>query len=199
MLVGNGVGASCAKPTTAACAVLALLAACGGPQRERSTRVSSWSAHVYERGGLHGDALAGLMLRHEVCQGEDLRPYYGALDEADLIRFLERQRIEVSVERPRADLAYVTLSDSSGRPGLRLRVAILPSADEAGIELGEAIAQHGRGSWGVHRSNLAVLGPVDDVGQVVSTVAVTKLACWGVFTIAGVSEVYVIPGGYREL
>jgi hypothetical protein len=138
------------------------------------------------------------MLRHEVCQGEDLRPYYGALDETDLIRFLERQRFEVSVERPRANLAYVTLSDA-GAPGPRLRVAILPGADEAGLELGEAIAQHGRGSWGVHRSNLAVLGPVDDVGRVVSIVAETKLACWGVFTIAGASEVYAIPGGYREL
>jgi hypothetical protein len=139
------------------------------------------------------------MLRHELCQGEDLRPSYGALDEADLIRFLERQRIEVRVERPRANLVYVTLSDSSGVAGPRLRVAILPSADEAGLELSEAIAQHGRGSWGVHRSNLAVLGPVDDVGQVVGIVAMTKLACWGVFTIAGASEVYVIPGGYREL
>jgi hypothetical protein len=162
-------------------------------------RVSSWSAHVYERGGVHGDALAGLMLRRELCQGEDLRPQYESLDEADLIRFLERQQIEVSVERPRADLAYVTLSGSSDAPGLRLRVAILASADEAGLELGEAIAQHGRGSWGVHRSNLAVLGPVDGVERVVSIAARTKLACWGVFTIAGASEVYVIPGGYREL
>ena len=154
---------------------------------------------MYERGGLHGDSLAGLMLRRELCQGEDLRPHYGSLDEADLVRFLARQHMEVSVERPRADLVYVTPTDGSAVSGPRLRVAILASADEAGLELGEAIAQHGLGSWGVHRSNLAVLAPADDVEQVVSIVARTKLACWGVFTIAGASEVYVIPGGYREL
>ncbi len=180
------------------CAVLSFFA-CSASQRPGSARDPSGSDTVYVSRASSGDALGRLMLRPEVCRGEDLRPEYNRLDEADLLRFLERQHGVVSVERPRTDLAYVTLANDSAVKGLRLRVAILPSADEAGRELAEAIAQHGSGSWGVHRSNLAVLGPADDAERVLSLVAATKLACWGVFTVAGRADVFVVPGGYREL
>ena len=61
------------------------------------------------------------------------------------------------------------------------------------------IAQHGSGSWGVHRSNLAILGPIQDPADMLDLVATNKLACWGVLTIGTGADVYVIPGGYREL
>ena len=75
----------------------------------------------------------------------------------------------------------------------------MKNADEAGRELAEAIAQHGPGSWGVHRSNIAVLGPLGDTDHDLAFAARVKLVCWGVFTIAGQDDTVVIPGGYREL
>ena len=81
---------------------------------------------------------------------------------------------------------------------MRLRVAILPDAPAAGRDLHEAILQHGTGSWGVHRGNLAVLAPIGDPDEIVSFAAKTKLACWGVLTLAGRDDSFVTPGGYFE-
>jgi hypothetical protein len=79
-------------------------------------------------------------------------------------------------------------------------VATLASAKEAGDELHRAILQNGKGSWGVHRANLAILGPIGDVGDIVALSAKTKFACWGVLTIAkNKDDAYVVPGAYREL
>src|SRR5215471_251926 len=137
--------------------------------------------------------------RAGLCDGEDLRPQYTPLDEGSLVQFLQRQRLDVRIERPRADLIYLNVGGAGTQYPIRLRVAILRSADEAGRELYEAILQHGRGAWGVHRSNLAVLGPAGDPTDDVIYAGTTKLACWGVFTMAGGDDAVVIPGGYREL
>jgi hypothetical protein len=91
------------------------------------------------------------------------------------------------------------VDDARTRRPARLRVAILENADEAGRELADAIAEHGNGSWGIHRSNLAVLGPVGDTSHDLAFAAETKLVCWGVFTVVGSRDTVVIPGGYREL
>jgi hypothetical protein len=171
--------------------------ACGGAPTTR--RANDWRRYVYERGGLRGEEVGSLMLRREVCDGQDLLPEKQHLDEGDFVRFLERHGGVASVERPRPDLAYVTLPSSAGRAGVRLRVALLANADDAGRELATAIAQHGSGAWGVHRANLAVLGPVLDPAQILVLAGSTKLACWGVFTLASDADVYVVPGGYREL
>lgn len=182
------------------CALLWIAAgtmACGSASGTRGA--SDWRRYVYERGGLRGEDVGSLMLRREVCDGQDLLPEKQHLDESDFVRFLERHGGVASVERPRADLAYVTLPRSAGLAGVRLRVAILANADDAGRELATAIAQHGSGSWGVHRANLAVLGPVLDPAQSLVLAGSIKLACWGVFTLASDADVYVVPGGYREL
>ncbi len=183
---------------SALCGALAA-SACGGLQSEKFGPATDLSPHLYPRGGLRGDAVGGLMLRRDVCEGEDLRPAQEPLDEAALVRFLERHGGVGDIERPRGDLAYVTLPAAGGKKGLRLRVAMLASADDAGRELAAAIAQHGAGSWGVHRSNLAILGPVEEPAAVIELVSTTKLACWGVLTIGSGADVYVVPGGYREL
>jgi len=142
---------------------------------------------------------AATRFRPGLCDGEDLRPDYERLDESSLLRFLERQRLDLRVERPRADLVYINVGGVGTTAPVRLRVAILRSADEAGRELAEAITQHGRGSWGIHRSNLAVLGPVGDPTDDIVFGAVTKVACWGVFTLAAGDDPIVVPGAYREL
>jgi hypothetical protein len=61
------------------------------------------------------------------------------------------------------------------------------------------LLEHGSGAWGVHRSNLAVLGPAGSHADDVTFAAKTKLACWGVFTIAGRDDTFVVPGGYTEI
>lgn len=178
--------------------LVACLLACGGLRPDPYRSTGEWSPYAYARGGPEGPDLAGAQLRTEVCAGQDLRPAHARLTETDLVQFLQARAAQVTVERPRGDLAYVSLTGLDGAK-LRLRVAVLSSADEAGRELALAIAQHGSGSWGVHRSNLAVLGPAQPPRQVIELVSKTKLACWGVLTIGSRDEVYVIPGGYREL
>ncbi|HEX3595744.1 MAG TPA: hypothetical protein VHU80_11595 [Polyangiaceae bacterium] len=134
-----------------------------------------------------------------VCAGEDLAPDYGHLDENQVVQFLERQHMDVRLERPRADLSYVVISGAGASSPVRLRVAILADADQAGRDLHEAILQHGEGSWGVHRSNVAILGPIASEEDALAFAAQTKLACWGVFTIAGRDDTFVVPGAYVEL
>lgn len=181
------------------CALLSYpLLSCGGQDLEL-VNGANWKAHVYERGEPWGEALGDLVFRPEVCKDQDLTPQYGRLDENDLTAFLSKRQLKYRVERPRDDLAYVIIEDARTREPARLRVAILENADEAGRELAEAIAEHGNGSWGVHRGNLAVLGPVGDTSHDLAFAAETKLVCWGVFTIVGRRDTVVIPGGYREL
>jgi hypothetical protein len=132
-----------------------------------------------------------------VCSGIDLQPASTTLDEQSILDFLKAQNIPTRVSRERSDLVYVE-TQLNGKT-TRLRVAILPSSIVAGRELHDAIRQHGKGAWGVHRGNLAVLGPIDSVDSITAYADQTKLACWGVLTIGASEEAYVVPGGYREL
>jgi hypothetical protein len=173
--------------------------ACGSPSL-RMTSGTDWHSFVRHRGGGPATSeLDAIRFRPGLCDSDELRPDYARLDETSIVRFLERQRIDVRIERPRADLMYLNLGGAGTERPVRLRVAILASADEAGRELNEGILQHGPGSWGVRRSNLAVLGPVGSQGDDIAFAGVTKLACWGVFTIAGTDDTFVVPGGYTEL
>jgi hypothetical protein len=97
------------------------LSACGAFRGEKFDATTDFNAHVYARGGPRGDAVAGLMLRSEVCDNESLRAAHEPLDEAALIRFLERHGGVGEVERPRSDLAYVTLPAAPGKKGQRRR------------------------------------------------------------------------------
>jgi len=173
--------------------------ACSSPSL-RMTSGSDWHSFVRHRSGAPATSeLDAIRFRSGLCDADELRPDYARLDETSIVRFLERQHIDVRIERPRADLMYLNLGGAGTERPVRLRVAILASADEAGRELNEGILQHGPGSWGVRRSNLAVLGPVGSHGDDIAFAGVTKLACWGVFTIAGTDDTVVVPGGYMEL
>ncbi|MFC1643383.1 hypothetical protein ACFL5O_12005 [Myxococcota bacterium] len=96
-------------------------------------------------------------------------------------------------------MVYLNLSGVGTQSPVRLRVAILKNKDQASRELHEGILQHGLGSWGVHRSNLAVLGPVGATEDDLCLAAKLKLPCWGVFTLAGNDDTFVVPGAYLEL
>jgi hypothetical protein len=138
-----------------------------------------------------------MRFKPELCKDEPHNPEFAVLTEQSLVRFLKAHSFETREVRARGDLIYIDVVKNG--VVVRLRVAILKTAHEAGRELHDAILEHGPGSWGVHRSNLAVLGPVGSVGQIVTFVADTKLACWGVVTAAGRDDSFVIPGGYTEI
>jgi hypothetical protein len=144
--------------------------------------------------------LGGARFRSTVCQGIDLSPEFGLLDERSILAFLEKQGIAVRLARVRADLAYVEFQPNPGREQwVRLRVATLGTASQAGQELYRALLEKGEGTWGVHRSNIAVLGPAGELDNVIAVAARTKLSCWGVLTVEGDKEAFVVPGAYREL
>ena len=176
-----------------------LLMGCGADAGLRMTG-SDWKAYVQARGGgAPGSDIPSLRFKPGLCDGENLRPETTLLSERHLLEFLAKQGIDVRLERQREDLIYAQVSGAGTTAPVRLRVAILKSADEAGRDLHEAILEHGAGSWGVHRGNLAVLGPIGDVSDDLTFAAKTKLACWGVMTLAGVDDTFVVPGGYFEL
>lgn len=177
-----------------------LVVGCSNPVVLRMNDGSDARAYATSRTGEAPSADPdGLRFKSGLCSGEDLRPDGRVLSEANLIEFLARQQLDVRVERPRSDLIYLSVTGAGTDAPVRLRVAVLKSAAEAGRELHEAILQHGPGSWGVHRSNLAVLGPIGSVPDDLTFAAKTKLTCWGMFIVAGRDDTYAVPGGYREL
>ncbi len=177
-----------------------LVAGCGSDVGLRINNGADWHTYVRDpRGGPASSDPESMRFRPGLCDDAELRPEYGHLDETNLTRFLERQHIDARLERPRADLIYVNIGGAGTDKPIRLRVAILANADEAGRELHQGILQHGPGGWGVRRSNLAVLGPIGSTGDDIAFAGITKLACWGVFTVAGMDDTFVVPGGYTEL
>jgi hypothetical protein len=179
---------------------LLLLSGCGSNTSLRMTDGSDYRAYVQDRRApATGGGLAEVTFKPGLCEGEPMQPDHGHLDENNLVQFLTRQQLDVRVDRPRADLVYLNINGAGTEAPVRMRVAILENADQAGNELHEAILQHGEGAWGVHRSNLAALVPVGPYPDAIAFAAKTKLACWGVFTAAGLDDTFVVPGGYLEL
>lgn len=145
-------------------------------------------------------SLGEMRLQASVCNGIDVKPEYATLDEQSIVKFLKARGLPVRMERARADLFYVELQvNPETDEWARLRVAVLQSPVQAGRELHDAVLQHGPGSWGIHRANLAVLGPIGSVPDIIAFVGKTKLSCWGVLTVAGRDDSFVVPGNYREL
>lgn len=153
-------------------------------------------------GGHSGYLAPGDMrIRRKVCDGVDILPDYRHLDENALIDFLAARKLTSEQIRERPDLVYLRVRGPGidDKDGILLRVAILKGIPEAGKELHEALLQHGPGSWGVHRANLAVLGPIGTANDVITFASASQLACWGVLTMAGRDDDFVVAGGYTEL
>jgi len=193
------VGARAGAVVSVALAMF-LTTGCGQPALLKMTDGSDWRAYAQTReGNAPGGELDELRFKEGLCTGEPMKPAREHLSEAALIRFLKAQQLDVRLERARADLVFAVVTGAGTSGPVRLRVAILDSPDQAGRELHEALLEHGEGSWGIHRSNLAVLGPVSGYTDSMVFAAKTKLACWGVFTIAGQDDTFVVPGGYMEI
>jgi hypothetical protein len=141
--------------------------------------------------------------RPDICAGVDMRPDYRTLNEANLVSFLQSQQLAVRVERQpvepgKPDLVFAFVTAPGATQTIPLRVAMLKTPDEAGRDLYDAILEHGTGVWGVHRANVAVLGPPGAAEEDLAFAAKTRLACWGTFTVADDGDAVVIPGGYSE-
>lgn len=178
------------------------LAACGGSVQaggDLSGVHANASGKSSSSGTHNGEPLGEtLRLKPEVCKEESLKADFARLDEDSFVAFLRAHGVEGFRKiRARNDLVYVDVGQ--GEKTVRFRIAILKTPEEAGHELHEAMLEHGPGSWGVHRSNLAILAPRSPLGDVLSFATETKLACWGVLTYTGLDDTFVIPGGYTEL
>lgn len=142
-------------------------------------------------------SLGEFVIKPDACASLDLRPDYTRIQVDDFEAFLTAQGVTFQRVRARDDLHYVDAKIDG--EAVRFRVATLTSARDAARDLYEALLQHGKGSWGVHRSNVAVLAPIADSPEDVVGFSIrTKLACWGVLMAAGRDDAFVIPGGYYE-
>ena len=158
------------------------------------------STFIEGQGGKSGSLEPGdIRFKRGVCKDFDMHVDYRPLDENNLAEFLRKQGFTLRAERARNDLVYFDVTGPGLKESARLRVAILKAPMDAGRELHEAVLQHGEGSWGVHRSNLAVLGPIAETGDAISFAMHSKLACWGVMVMAGRDDSFVVPGAYTEL
>jgi len=171
------------------CLLGACLSACASKPLPATPNVNLRDFVADEPGQLH--------LVPAACAGIDMTADTAKRDESALVDFLKGQHLDATITRARADLVYVDVR--AGGPVVRLRVALLPTADAAGEELHHGALELGSGAWGVHRSNLAVLAPPGHQDDILAFAIRTKLACWGVLTIVDGGEAKVIPGGYREL
>lgn len=139
-----------------------------------------------------------LRFKEGICS-RPLKPERSLLGEKDVVNFLRAQGVQVEIERPRADLSYVVVTGQNIVKPVRLRVALLQNSDEAGVELHRALRELGSGAWGVHRNNIAILGPASGFDHSMVFATQTQLACWGVFTVADADEAFVVPGAYLEI
>ncbi len=179
-----------------------ILVACTRQEPRLAPNVD-WRQQVVATGRSADPDLGSLRFRPAVCDQFDLQPEYATLNEASVVRFLQGQHLEVQAQRQQVDpknpeLHYVFVNVPGFAEPVALRVAVLANGDDAGRALYEALLQRGPGAWGVHRGNVAVLGPNSSTSDDIAFAATTKLACWGTFTVAAPDDVFVIPGAYGE-
>jgi hypothetical protein len=169
---------------------------CGGDAPPSAYLTTPGGGDRYAKGSL---SLGEVRLKPDVCDGvQENKPDATRLDENALAAFLQRQGFQTTLVRARADLVYLDVTGNGDDHPVRLRVAVLDDPRAAAADLHKAILDHRDGSWGVHRSNLAVLAPIGSIDQILEFAGRTKLACWGVLTVAGRDDDFVIPGGYME-
>lgn len=131
-----------------------------------------------------------------ICKGFDLTPAAEKGDIASLTRWLDAQHIAHRVEKAREDLYFVDVRLDTN---VRLRVDVARDRLAAGRELHQALREHGPGSWGLQRGNLAVLAPISRLPDAIGFAERTRLACWGSFLTSGRDDVFAVGGAYQEL
>ncbi|MBX3196947.1 MAG: hypothetical protein KF894_02220 [Labilithrix sp.] len=180
---------------------LSSIAACGCGSSDLAIAGAPAASHYLQsfEGEPSGVELGEVRLRPDVCKGLELAPAGRPLDADDFVAFAKSQGLETRMVRARHDLVFVDVLNAGTKVPVRFRVAILDTSGAAGNELHTALLQQGRGTWGLQRSNLAVLAPMTSPEDAVVMASKLRLACWGVFMIAGHDDTFVIPGGYTEL
>jgi hypothetical protein len=137
----------------------------------------------------------------DACKGIDTHPIHAPLTPDDLSRFLEGQGVKITAKKARGNLYWYDFPNGREPPNnfVRLRLAILDDSAGAAKDLHASLLEHGPGWWGVRRSNLAVLAPKASLHDALAFALKYKLPCWGVFTMAGNDDAYVVTGPYSEL
>lgn len=144
-------------------------------------------------------SLGEFKIREEACKDLDTRPVTQPLTPDDFTRFLEVQGLKITPKKARGNLYWYDFPNGEEKGFVRLRLAVLEDANGAAKDLHTSLLDHGPGWWGVRRSNLAVLAPKTGLREAVAFAVKHKLACWGIFTYAGLDDAYVVPGPYGEL
>ena len=146
-------------------------------------------------------ALGGFKIGNELCKGIDLHAITSGLSQDDLSRFLEVQGIKIAAKKARGNLYWYDFPNGGSAPNdfVRLRLAVLENPAAAAKDLHDSLLEHGPGWWGVRRANLALLAPRTNLPDAVAFAIKYKLPCWGMFTVTGVDDAYVVPGPYAEL
>lgn len=176
----------------------ALASACGASGFRFAKPIDPWTVVEPLEGSSRDLELGRIRFRASMCEGLDLRPAASPIDEGSLVAFLRAQGVQLRIERARGDLVYLELRELGADPPIRLRVAILADADAAGVELHRALREHGPGTFGLHRANVAVLGPGGRLADLLAFAQKTRLPCWGVMTVAGDDDAFVVGGAYAE-
>ena len=145
-------------------------------------------------------SLESFVIKDELCQGLDPHTETRPLAQDDLSRFLEKVGAPPVQVKARGNLYWFDFpgEDDDGEV-VRLRLAVLNDAKEAADELHQALLQHGPGWWGLRRSNLSILAPKGGLSEAMAFAIRYKLPCWGMISVTGLDDVYVVPGPYMEL
>lgn len=198
--------ASAAKATSAllGCALGLSTAACAGIDAgvEYPEDMPSIDPNVSTPEGEEDPSvsLVELKIRKDACKNVDTSPVIRPLTPDDLTRFFEEQGVKITPKKARGNLYWYDFPNGSEDKGfVRLRLAVLENSGAAAKDLQASLHEHGPGWWGVRRSNLAVLAPKASLREGLEFAIKTKLACWGIFTYAGLDDAYVVPGPYSEL
>ena len=196
-----------AEATTAVVTLAAVGTLCGCVGLRSGTRYPDYSSSDVRQALLssenHDDPgvdFDEIKIRDSACEGIDTRTATTLLTHGDLSGFLVKQKIADQVEiKARGNLFWFDFPGEDAGDTVRLRVAVLDDAKEAANELHKSLLEHGPGWWGLRRSNLSVLAPKAGLTEALAFVLRYKLACWGMFQMAGADDVYVVPGPYMEL
>jgi hypothetical protein len=144
-------------------------------------------------------SLGTFKIRPEVCQGIDTHPITQKISQDDFTRFLETQGAKVTPTKARGNLYWYDFPNQKENGFVRLRLAVSEDPSLSAKYLHDSLLEHGPGWWGLRRSNLAILAPKASLREGLAFAIKHKLVCWGMFTLVGNDDAYVVPGPYTEL
>ena len=136
-------------------------------------------------------SLDSFVIKDEACEGMNVHGQTRPIAQDDFARHI----------KARGNLYWFEFPGDDPEDGdvVRLRLAVLSTAEEAADELHASLLQHGPGWWGLRRSNLSILAPKAGIDDAVAFALKYKLICWGMMSYTDRDDVHVVPGPYMEL